>query len=511
MTTIISKLPVILGLRRSPSIPIGHQGNLELLRSWLQNCDRKHSCTSRHLHQKSKGPYLPTRVINVNPSGDAEDLRLDTPSKTDRSRYLALSHCWGQSDIDKNPPWRTLRANIESRRKGFKLSDLLKTFKDAVYVTRELGIPYLWIDSICIIQGQDGDWEAESRKMDQVFTSAYCTIAATSAPDARAGFWKAPVENESFYVRGATKRCFYVTTNVADFDKDVASAGLNQRAWVMQERFLSSRTIHFTDTQIYGECGEGVYAGDKIFLRSKYRTTKSFEVDAQFPSRLQSSGIIATWKFVQSMLGNYSGRGLTELSDKAIAISGLMARVSEALHCPIHFGIIEWYLHRTLLWKRSSKQKTGRIDYNPQRYVPSWSWMSYGGAIEFPRIDFSSLDVLKGLSFNDRYVTTMIWRVANSGMGFVKAGNDDLPYQLQNSSGLNGGWLQLDDEREDNALSPVPYVAVLAKYNRRPADCLDYLVIFVRPRASQSGYSRLGMGGLHRTCTLEEVGRGDIF
>lgn len=187
--------------------------------------------------------------------------------------FIALSHCWGESQRDRLgcvviPLYCTTRSNFDHREAGFSATDLPQTFLDAIKVARGLGVQYLWIDSLCIIQGDDEEWRQESRTMQDVYTSAYCTIAATSALDSNSGFLRRYTSSEYLYVRdGLLGRKIFVCTNAADFDIEVDDAQLNKRAWVMQERFLSCRTIHFGANQMYWECGEGVYCEDLTQLK----------------------------------------------------------------------------------------------------------------------------------------------------------------------------------------------------------------------------------------------------
>ncbi|KAH8696768.1 heterokaryon incompatibility protein-domain-containing protein [Phaeosphaeriaceae sp. PMI808] len=176
--------------------------------------------------------------------------------------YVALSHCWGNLSV-KEEEHCTTQDNIGQRQqlKGFSLSILPKTFQDAVKVTRELGVLYLWIDSLCIIQSGDKgeDWERESGQMESIFSHAYCTIAATAAVDSNARFLRRDVNPGYVHVQDASGKQFYISADIDDFDNDVGKAQLNTRAWVLQEGVLARRTIHFSANQTYWECGKGVY------------------------------------------------------------------------------------------------------------------------------------------------------------------------------------------------------------------------------------------------------------
>ena len=136
-------------------------------------------------------------------------------------------------------------------------------------MTRELGVLYLWIDSLCIIQYGDNheDWKRESGRMESVFSEAYCTIAATAAADSNSGFLERDIRTEHVYVQDTSGRQFYISTDIDDFNDHVNGALLNMRAWVMQERVLSRRTIHFSANQTYWECGDGVYCENLTILR----------------------------------------------------------------------------------------------------------------------------------------------------------------------------------------------------------------------------------------------------
>jgi hypothetical protein len=227
-----------------------------LLRTWLEWCDTNHACNRENVKPPRASP---TRLVYVG-HVDPEVLLLYVPQDNEGVKYTALSHRWGNDPPSKdNPRYCTTDSNIAARLNSFSLSELPKTFQDAVRVTRELGIEYLWIDSLCIIQWNPEDWKREAGRMEDVFASAYCTIAATSAVDSNAGFLARNTRTEYMRVQDTTDHQVCVCTHVDDFEKDVQEAELNKRAWVMQERVLAKRTIHFSANQTYWECGEGVH------------------------------------------------------------------------------------------------------------------------------------------------------------------------------------------------------------------------------------------------------------
>ncbi|KAH6714513.1 hypothetical protein BKA61DRAFT_360698 [Leptodontidium sp. MPI-SDFR-AT-0119] len=236
-----------------------------------------------------------------------------------------------------------------------------------------------------------------------LLTSAYCTIAATSADDSYARFLTERQSGDYVYIQDDSGRQVYVGTDIADFDNDVEKARLNTRAWVMQERFLSRRTIYFGKNQMYWECGEGIYCEDLTQLIKERGSPKDFRLDPRFPSLLLRSGIKPTLSFLEDLVKDYSKRGLSEPTDRAIALSGLAARIAEALGCPEKYGVFGLYLHRSLLWQRYDLQCTmERIDYK-SRDVPSWSWMAYNGGIDFMNPDFGKMKVFKNLHFDFKH------------------------------------------------------------------------------------------------------------
>jgi hypothetical protein len=186
-----------------------------------------------------------------------DNMHLHITGPGEKGVYITLSHRWGNSKS-----FKTTMTNLEEFRKGIDLNMLPNLFKDVVVVTQKLGTKYLWIDSLCIIQDGDGlvDWRNQSGHMEEIFASAYCTIAATSASGSCEGFLVSRANNSSIMISDVDQSdlLVYVSPFDDNFRHDVEEGDLNKRAWVLQERALSPRTIHFTKGHTYWECGSVV-------------------------------------------------------------------------------------------------------------------------------------------------------------------------------------------------------------------------------------------------------------
>lgn len=233
-----------------------------LLRLWLDDCD---GGQMRHNECSGLSPTrLPTRLIDVGREG-SYPLRLVETVEEDIGtvKYMALSHRWG--DPAQHPIFDTRRHDDTGRgrtlarfKESIPYQELPATFRDAVITTRALGVRYLWIDSLCIIQGKDGDFNEEAKRMEDVFSGAYCVLAASRATGQSDGFLGARSPRNFVKFTRESKDSFYICEPIDDFEEHVLRGELNRRGWVLQERALARRTIYFTETQTYFECGSGI-------------------------------------------------------------------------------------------------------------------------------------------------------------------------------------------------------------------------------------------------------------
>jgi Heterokaryon incompatibility protein (HET) len=161
----------VVGRRASQKV------ELDLGVAWIRECSEKHP-DCKHEDET----LLPSRIIDVGTS-DGQEIPCLRLCSEERGHYVTLSHCWGPSN-----PTRTTAACFQDYLQGIPLANLPKTYRDAIAVTRRLGIRYLWIDSLCIIQDSSEDWEKECIKMPQIYQNSTVIIAGPAASGCESGF-----------------------------------------------------------------------------------------------------------------------------------------------------------------------------------------------------------------------------------------------------------------------------------------------------------------------------------
>ncbi|KAF9893544.1 hypothetical protein FE257_010856 [Aspergillus nanangensis] len=372
----------------------GSASSLRLARKWIWECWTNHKACRQ---VQASELYKPTRLLDV--SGSSRTIRLREKDEIpDGVVYVTLSHCWGLHV----PVKLTTGGIIQVRKEGIHLDSLGKTFQDAVEIARQLMIQYIWIDCLCIIQDDKSDWARESVVMQLVYGNSFCNIAATSSSDSRGGCFRTrepavirPISVAlNNYTEGRVEQRHVYLTDINVWWSRFKQMPLNQRAWVVQERFLSPRVLHFDQDQLAWECNDLTACerfpngtGDLI-KEVKMRSPLKDLFQRALAAGHRGLGIHDLWR---PIVQNYSSTGLTHDSDKLIAIHGVAMKIKDIFDCRYAAGLFSHNMESQLIWRVCDQNTT----YRPKEPVaPSWSWAAVGGAVD-PLPQWESLDGLK--------------------------------------------------------------------------------------------------------------------
>lgn len=379
------------------------------IHSWIKACETHHP--HEQCARQADAP-LPRRLIYIDPhivSGDQEPvLSLQEPPAGTLGKYVALSHCWGTESF-----LRTTHANFSQLCTGIDYSSLPPTFRDAVRCAQGLGISYLWIDSLCILQDNLLDWEAESAKMTSIYHDAYLVIAAGSSTSAHGGLLYErpdmirgrPLESRE----GSGMFDLLVQQEVPHahrlFPSAMVRSPINTRAWCMQERILARRSVSFFKEEIIWECHSCLdcecgkvkssnRASDTANLDSYDMTTfwlgsqnelfgDSFTITYKrkpysfFPS-LES--ILNEWRHLT--VPAYTKKMLSKPKDRLPAAAGIASLIASRYDQEYLAGIWRADLKCGLMWSVPPSKEV--ISPAPGDYIaPSFSWASVNKEVRY--------------------------------------------------------------------------------------------------------------------------------
>lgn len=363
------------------------------IQGWLSECLLRHPECARDLEFSPpigclESPVaLPTRVIDVGPIDSTPQPRL-FESQGAQGVYIALSHCWGKLRI-----LTTTTENYRRHQAGVEFFALSKTFRDAINITRRLGVRYLWIDSLCIIQDSRADWQTESSRMGSVYKNATLTIAAADAKDGSEGCFFPRQEPEIPAVQllcRSTQGMYRMSVGLArgTFEGTASRSVLSTRGWVLQEKVLSRRILYFGREQVHFECQHHSVSEDGHCSPYHNSLKRSFDL-RRYPGRENRNLKPPEWAsnlhlFTRwgNLVREYSRRTLTQSTDKLVAISGLANEIGIRSGARYMVGLWMEGLHVGLGW-RAVSENTLRKRAPPECNEPSWSWASVDGVIGY--------------------------------------------------------------------------------------------------------------------------------
>jgi hypothetical protein len=333
----------------------------------IQDCTRNHSGCNRAQASSSNFSQFPKRILEL--TNDRVLLREDLSV---RSHYACLSHCWGNPD----DVTQTTLTSLQDFKIEVPWNKLTKSFRDAIDICRRLGIKFLWIDSLCIIQDCESDWNDQSKNMASIYENAFLTIAATKSKDSTAGCYS--TTEPDFLAVSVPTTGVYVRKQHTNFptswsQKTPEQWPLLDRGWIYQEMRLSRRVLHFCSEEVIWECRDCRKSesgcSDEAFDRDK----------PQYEWLMYES--VPYWKLAENprllwyrTVQEYSSLRLTLEKDKFPALAAL-SKGMENLRIGDRFlaGLWEKTLLLDLLWMVWPSPKTGRLS---TWRAPTWSWAS---------------------------------------------------------------------------------------------------------------------------------------
>ncbi|KAF9877126.1 hypothetical protein CkaCkLH20_05392 [Colletotrichum karsti] len=376
-------------LRKSPRF-YGRQverdvANLSLAKFWMQECAQCHA-DSRPLKEKREAELQLTVI-------DTE--RSCLVSVNWDSDYVALSYVWPLFDTTKLCLHNFDRLHQPGSIDSSRIS-LPKVIIDAMDVTRGMGIRYLWVDALCIVQDDPITKGRLIESMDQVYGKSFFTIIVASECDSSQNYGIPGINGLPRANKQLSEQVEGLDILVAlpDYDRALNRSRWSKRGWTFQEGVLSPRCLLFTDYQMYFRCPhdsrcEDVHAEGKD--RFEQHTAKPVErrgqldflVNSDFLTRVSSHRSFSEYALLVS---GYSSRSLTFDTDILNAFTGVMRRLAPHMGpCGFFLGMPLDHFDTALLWYPIDQQQRRLEAHNvvEMTRLPTWCWAAWKGKVDY--------------------------------------------------------------------------------------------------------------------------------
>lgn len=354
---------------------------------------------------------LPTRVLDVGkPEDPHPTIKLKVNETETHAPYLALSYCWGEKPKRTAPvPFLLLRKNtLQESTGGIRLESLQQSIQDAIFVTRQLGFRYLWVDALCIIQDCNIDRDGEVSRMASIYKNAAIIIAASSSEKATDGFLSNRIPpylpDYMFYIPMSNGENGTVYLSAEAYEPEHP---LDKRGWTLQEFMLSSRMLIFSDYEILWQCKEvdlrGVTGRGLEYLQPLETLPWTvFDDDAEPYFRNLDSDKVYLWK---TIVQQYTERKLKYPEDRLRAVTGITTELETLWRDANIYGLWKKWFIELLAWYKPD------VDRERKRCLeraPSWSWASLDGVIRYERPFWTEDAKVKSLTVSAAELTCRI-------------------------------------------------------------------------------------------------------
>jgi len=368
----------------------------------MEDCDANHS-TCKKLRTV---PRLPTRILDVASHARGSEVFLRNSNPEERADYVALSYCWG------GPQNFTTTSNtLESMINGISLNCLPRTILDAIMVTRKLGMRFLWIDSLCIVQDSGDDKIHELAAMGDVYKNATVTVAAGNAKKVEDGFLSnRPMElcPIPITIESNTSGTVYIAREERKHELDDP---LFRRGWAFQEFILSRRVILYDKFQVTFTCPTAEFRGfHSNSIKYDYDTKSEFSSIGQTQGQFDNGNTeklkrhqLRKWKI---LIEEFSSREFTYFENRLPAIAGTAKDLSELWNEEYVAGMWRGFLIAQLGWCRlrgssTFMQNMQNLPHDPfpgikaRVGLPSWSWKTAPFAVAFDEVSRTDAKVIE--------------------------------------------------------------------------------------------------------------------
>ncbi|GAW11494.1 hypothetical protein ANO14919_008400 [Xylariales sp. No.14919] len=325
--------------------------------SWVKKChaDHQDTCPAPSL----SSPVSGFRVIDV--QRECVTSAPPTPCK-----YAALSYVWGQVSSE------TLQAtteNISNLEEEGILSRraLPATIRDAIIACTELGIPYLWVDQLCILQDGKEEKLVQLNAMDKIYSEAYVTLVALAGDNALYGLPGVSQRQRGRY--SITTQGIFLLEQDESYAESLEKSRWITRGWTYQEGLLSHRLLLFSDTGVFYECGHGSHVRDENPTLRKKGLNRMNDRHHKFRQDFPFTELVE----------DYTCRNLSFQSDILNAFLGaLNARFGPDHYYGLPLAPFEEF-NNAVIWV--GELEAGIRKAQNGDIFPSWSWTSLQSGI----------------------------------------------------------------------------------------------------------------------------------